>query len=309
MNIGQAARRAAGSCEGAGSQLTRRTLAGPAEASAEPTRYPTCVSKTLYLAESRARKSYQCAACKRLIPPKSAYFRHEPHPYARMQRGEKATQWCVECIEASEPEYDRWSAHYRVPAVRVLDRSRPDDSREMLQPVRVELIGIAPILVQKLAGDPSLIHEITPEQFEEFICDRLFAMGFEPRQVSATYASDGGIDILFWSRNPATFPILGAVQVKHHSNPATKEGQRTIRDFAGAIAGQPFNAGIVVTNTSFSPRAEWFARQRATLVRLRGFQDIKRWLANNFADTEEWREIPDTIELSPGLTVKVRQPR
>jgi hypothetical protein len=42
------------------------------------------------------------------------------------------------------------------------------------------------------------------------------------------------------------------------------------------------------------------------LVRLRGFEDIQRWLVDNFAADEEWREMPETIELAPGVIVKVR---
>ena len=173
-------------------------------------------------------------------------------------------------------------------------------------PLNVEIIGIGRTLSEHLLKDPLLIHRLTPEQFEEFICERLFAMGFEPRQVGATNRKDGGVDVLFWPRLNCVFPFLGAAQIKDHRNPNTKEGSATVREFAGVMAGNPFHAGLIVTNTTFSPDAEWFAREHANLLKLRGLNDIRRWLLNNFNDEAEWREIPSSIELCPGVVVRIR---
>jgi len=167
------------------------------------------------------------------------------------------------------------------------------------------VVGIGAILAQKLAVQPSLIHRITPGEFEEFICERLFAMGLEPQRVGATNRRDGGVDVVFWPRY-GSFPFLGAAQMKHHRNPHAKQGPSVVRDFAGTIAGHSFNAGLLITNTSFSPDAKWFAKHHAKLLRLRDFSDIKRWLVCNFSDEAEWREIPSSIELCPGVHVKVR---
>ena len=60
---------------------------------------------------------------------------------------------------------------------------------------------------------------------------------------------------------------------------------------------------MVVTNTSFTPDAEWFAEQQRSLIRLRGLQDLRRWIAAEFTDEAEWREMPRRIELCPGITV------
>lgn len=185
-------------------------------------------------------------------------------------------------------------------------RTDPIAPDPLIRPVRIEFLGVGHCLSRSLAADPSLIHRLTPSEFEEFVCERLDAMGFEPRRVGATFDADGGIDIIFWPRKPSAFPFLGAAQVKHHRNPRKVEGPASARELVGSISGRPFSAGVVVTNTTFSPSAEWFARQHQGLVRLRGFADIKRWLADNFNGDEEWRELPSTIELAPGVVVKVR---
>ncbi len=119
--------------------------------------------------------------------------------------------------------------------------------------------------------------------------------------------TEGGIDVLFWPRQKGAFPFLGAAQIKHHRNPKRKEGSSTIRDFYGAISAHPINAGLIVTNTTFSPDAEWFTREHAKLVRLRDFSDIRRWILNNFVDEAEWRELPRSIELCPGVIVNIRK--
>lgn len=263
---------------------------------------------TLYLIETRAQNTYTCAACNNIIPRGTRHFRHDPYPYARAYRGQKVTHWCRDCILASQPAAkDTITKRIRVPALRVLSQAIDGPNVMRIEPLRVELVGVAALLHKKLAIEPSLVHQLTPEQFEEFVCDRLFAMGLEARRTGATNSKDGGIDVLFWPRQRGAFPFLGAAQVKHHRNPERKEGSSTIRDFYGAISVHPINAGLVVTNTTFSPDAEWFARERAKLVRLRDFSDIRRWILNNFDDEAEWKELPKSIELCPGVIVDVRK--
>jgi hypothetical protein len=230
------------------------------------------------------------------------YFRHEPHPFARMLREEKRSHWCVTCITSSPGIRDQVGRTW----LKISDVTKSGARESVtLEQARVEVVRIGALLSARLAKDPALLHTISPPQFEEFLCDRLYAMGFDARQTGSTFAKDGGIDIVFWPRIAGAFPILGAVQAKHHRNPATKEGPATIRDFAGALAGHPFNAAMLVTNTSFTADAEWFARERAQLIRLRGFDDIGRWLQDSFSEQAEWREIPRQIVLGPDIVIPV----
>jgi hypothetical protein len=262
------------------------------------------MTKHLYLLESQARYNYVCAGCGVVIPRGSSYFRHDPFPMARIHRQERTTHWCYRCVTSTDANRDRITGRIRVPIVQVLS---PEAGRaRTIALARVELLGVGRPIAELLASDPSHIYSLTPEQFEEFICDRLYAMGFEPRRVGETFQKDGGLDIIFWPRATIPFPMLGAAQVRHHRRPTTKEGVASVRDLAGTIAGHPFNVGVLITNTTFTADAEWFAREKARLLRLRGFSDIKRWLNDNFADSEEWREFPDVIEVCPGVVVPIR---
>jgi hypothetical protein len=76
-----------------------------------------------------------------------------------------------------------------------------------------------------------------------------------------------------------------------------------VRGLSGVLQDPWFQIGMVVTNTSFTPDAEWFARQQRPLIKLCGMQDLKRWIASEFTDEAEWREMPRKIELCPGVTV------
>jgi hypothetical protein len=40
-------------------------------------------------------------------------------------------------------------------------------------------------------------------------------------------------------------------------------------------------------------------------VRLRDITDLSRWISGRFLDREEWREMPEQIELGPGIVVPI----
>ena len=160
-------------------------------------------------------------------------------------------------------------------------------------------------IVHLLQRKPEEIYSLTPGQFEELICDRLSEMGFDPQLVGGTYKPDGGVDIIACPRAPVAFPFLLAVQVKHHRISSIKTGPAAVKDLQAVMLHQPFNAGLIVTNTTFTPDAKWFAMQRPNLVRLRDITDVTRWIKGDFLCDEEWREIPEAIELRPGLVIAV----
>jgi hypothetical protein len=130
-------------------------------------------------------------------------------------------------------------------------------------------------------------------------------MGFGVKQVGGhTYRKDGGIDIVAWPKQPE-FPFFMAVQAKYHHSPKYKTGSPAIRDLISVVQNFPFHAGVLVTNTTFTPDAKWFAKQHSSIIRLRDIQDIRRWLENNFLDEYDWREIPEKIEVCPGIIIEI----
>jgi len=79
-----------------------------------------------------------------------------------------------------------------------------------------------------------------------------------------------------------------------------------VREFDAVIRNQPLQAGLLVTNTSFTANAAWVVENHKHIIRLRDFEDLRRWIADNFADEAEWREVPERIEYARGKFISVR---
>ncbi len=172
--------------------------------------------------------------------------------------------------------------------------------------VRVEFIDISQALYHRLIADPAELLNLTAERFEHLVAERLTAMGMTAKIMGHVNARDGGIDIVFFPRGPGAFPFFGAVQVKHHRSIRKTTGPDVVRLTAEAVSRHRFNVGMVVTNTRFTPDAQWFAESYPALLRLRDFDDLMRWFRGNFSDEREWREIPKILKLCRGVEIKIR---
>jgi hypothetical protein len=241
----------------------------------------------------RSRNWYECALCQSPIEKGQYYYRDDPHPMARKYRGQTARQICVHCVKSDAYINERASTG---------QLQLPFDEY-VSSPVRVELIDVTQLLLDNLRIDPNEIHRIDCDEFEEFICGRLSAMGFQAHRTGRINRKDGGIDIVFW--NEGVFPILGAAQVKHHRTHNRSNGPEVVRDFRGALATCPAQFGVVITNTTFTADARWFADHQGGLVRLRDISDLRRWINDEFVTDEFWHAVPATIELCPGVKIEV----
>jgi hypothetical protein len=163
-------------------------------------------------------------------------------------------------------------------------------------------------VLQRLLSDPSALGDLGPEQFQHFIAHRLECIGLEPKVVGHVFRKDGGIDIVAYPRI-LTVPFLLGVQVKHHRS-GSKTGVRDVRDFHGTLTANhsPFQLGIIATNTTFTPDARWFAEHNQRIMRMRDMSDLQRWLRHDFMNDCEWREIPEMIQLAPGIIVDIPRP-
>ena len=255
-----------------------------------------------YFRLSRARYHYGCAKCRAEIRKGQRYFRDEPHPFAKYRGlGAVARQLCLRCVLGPDvaQEFLR-STSGQLPLGFELTRN------DFLRcPAHVELVDLTPQLVKLLASEPERLRDLNPETFENLICDRLDRMGYGLQRVgSSTYQKDGGIDIVAWPR-ASPFPFVVAVQAKHTIRPEHRIGPAPVREFLGAVQLHGFNAGLLVTNTSFTPDAEWVAKRRTLLMRLRDFDDLARWLRDEYPREAEWREIPAEMEICPGVVIKL----
>jgi transcriptional regulator with XRE-family HTH domain len=173
----------------------------------------------------------------------------------------------------------------------------------------VRIVDFSPELLRFLQEDPSRLRSLTPDQFERFTAERLDRMGYSVTLTGATNRKDGGIDLIAVPKlaNLGSHVIAG--QMKHH-----RGDQRTGRDAVDRLLAWKdsyFGVGLLVTNTTFTRDAVWAAQQErnARFLRLRDFTDLKRWLEDRFGEKDDWREIPDRIELAPGVVIEIPRPR
>ncbi|NQV02283.1 MAG: restriction endonuclease [Bacteroidia bacterium] len=171
---------------------------------------------------------------------------------------------------------------------------------------RVEIVDVSSDFIAWVQEDPQRVHFLSPDKFEELIADRLEAMNFCVEQIGTTFRSDGGIDLIAYPE-VSPVPFLLAIQIKH-SRSGRPVGSTTVRDFQGALINLPIDVGMIVTNTRFTPHARWFAERRSRIIRLRDFEDLRQWLQGQFSSDSLLEELPEELELLPGLTVRIPRP-
>jgi len=175
----------------------------------------------------------------------------------------------------------------------------------------VSLINFSDDYIQWILEDLKRLIELPPDKFQYFVANRLEKMGLRPHLVGNCYRKDGGIDIIaIPDPSIQVFPFLLGVQCKHHRSITKKTPVGDVRDLNGVIESSnlPFHMGMIVTNTGFTPDALWFAKHNRKLLRLRDLSDLRRWLRDDYTNEYEWREIPDEIELAPGITIPIAKP-
>ena len=169
---------------------------------------------------------------------------------------------------------------------------------------RVEIHEITTDLLRLIDEDPNEMSRLDPSTFEALVADRLRAMGMGVKRVGETNRKDGGVDILAWPEQLASVPFLIAVQVKH-TRRRRSLGPQPVRELQGVLSRLPCEIGMLVTNTAFTADAQWAASNNSTIIRLRDMLDLMRWVRGDFLGELEWREIPDTIEMAPGIRIDV----
>jgi hypothetical protein len=178
------------------------------------------------------------------------------------------------------------------------------------------VIDVTDTIVAAARQDFSIIDTaITPEQFELLICKFFKDCGYYVvRPEGGATKKDGGIDIYVCpniSTNLTPFFIGIQVRQKQYGNNIPSSD---IRDFDSAIKRSRLaNIGMFVTNTSFTPDAVWIAdtiqkSEGFAQMRLRDRKDVLRWLHGNYVSHLDWREVPQSIEVAPGIKVKIDNP-
>jgi transcriptional regulator with XRE-family HTH domain len=213
-------------------------------------------------------------------------------------------------LGTSRVSVSRWEASAQIPS-----RQKIYDLCRLLSLVcppktnLVRVVDFSPELLGFLQEDPTRLRSLTPDQFERFVAERMERMGYNVTLTGASNRKDGGIDLIAVPKLANVGSVVIAGQMKHHQGE-----QKTGRDAVDRLLAWKdsyFGVGLLVTNTTFTHDAVSTAQKErnARFLHLRDFTDLKRWLEGRFGEQEDWREIPDRIELAPGLVVEIPRPR
>ncbi|MBS0195455.1 MAG: restriction endonuclease [Planctomycetes bacterium] len=181
-------------------------------------------------------------------------------------------------------------------------------SKDAKSGAEVRVYTLSRDLLRAIELDPSKLHFITPAQFEEWIADRLFKMGYDVYLTGKVHTPDGGVDLIARPRNLALSGLL-AVQVKHRRGGADSVGPDVVERLA-SFQNSTFSMGLVATNARFTNQAKWVAATRTKLfMRLREYSHLASWAKLNFSDELALPDLPTEVELRPGFVVRLDDPR
>ena len=139
-------------------------------------------------------------------------------------------------------------------------------------------------ILEWIKKDFNNINKIDPEKFENLIIAILTKKGFHITKSGKTNTADGGIDIV--AQEKGIVNTIIAIQIKYKFRQNKKVNVSEVRDFLGSMEIHNFfNAGMVITNSSFSADSRWIENQKHNLE-LKDSNDIQKWIGENFITTK-----------------------
>ena len=180
-----------------------------------------------------------------------------------------------------------------------------DDSSN-IRSVAPVYVDVREEILPRLIENWDAVYELSAELFEELVFECLVSMGLQGFRNSPSNMRDGGIDIVVWSRGPLATTM--AVQVKQVRTPDAKIGPSAVREFSASLSDHNFESGMLITNGEFTDAARWLVKEKSTRVRLRDGASLRNWIVDDFTE-DAWNARTRTVELCPGVTVNVPQPK
>ncbi|MBQ1332299.1 MAG: restriction endonuclease [Lachnospiraceae bacterium] len=108
-----------------------------------------------------------------------------------------------------------------------------------------------------LDGDMSLAGIRTGEEFEEFLQNIFFRLGYDA-QLTSKAGGDQGADLILKKQG-----IVYVVQAKFYGKPV---GNKAVQEVTAAVRYYTGNAGIVVTNSTYTKQAVSLARKNTVIL-------------------------------------------
>jgi Restriction endonuclease/TIR domain len=128
--------------------------------------------------------------------------------------------------------------------------------------------------IKYLAANPQLLYELAPRQFEELVAELYSRAGFE---VELTPASgDDGADVYAIRRDDLGSTLI-VVQAKRYK-PELKVKASAVRELYGTVDLANASAGVLITTSSFQPKAEEYAEKLEWRLSLKDYARLQEML-------------------------------
>lgn len=142
----------------------------------------------------------------------------------------------------------------------------------------VDVTRVSDQLLERVHANPTLMYELSPRRFEEFVAEVLDRLGYS---VILTPASrDGGKDI-YAAKKDHLGSFLYVVECKKYA-PDNPVGVGLIRQLNGVVQAEQATAGILATTSFFTRDAKEFQRRISHQMGLKDYLGIQEWLQDVF---------------------------
>lgn len=137
-----------------------------------------------------------------------------------------------------------------------------------------DVVTISDEFLRKLHANPRLLHELSPQGFEELVAELLGRLEYE---VTLTPASkDGGKD-LYAAKKDHLGTFLFIVECKKYA-PDRPVGVGLVRQLNGVVQAEQATAGILATTSFFTKGAKEFQKMISYQISLKDYLGIQDWL-------------------------------
>ncbi len=131
-------------------------------------------------------------------------------------------------------------------------------------------------LVNKAKENPAIIHQLTPREFEEFVCELLEKEGYNVELTKQT--RDGGKDLIVIQKSFLGDFCTYVECKKYDKNMPISVG--LVRQLYGTIMADNITAGMLITTSYFSKDAIKYTNNLNHRIKLNDFNDIVKKLNN-----------------------------
>ncbi|MCG8073238.1 MAG: restriction endonuclease [Candidatus Thiodiazotropha taylori] len=132
--------------------------------------------------------------------------------------------------------------------------------------------------LKKVYENPSLLYDLSPRRFEEFVAEILDRLGYEITLTPAT--NDGGKDI-YAAKKDDLGSFLYVVECKKYA-PENHVGVGLIRQLNGVVQAERATAGILATTSFFTKGAKELQARLSNQISLKDYLGIQEWLNKVF---------------------------